>query len=790
MGAARALCYGPPAHATPRGAASPRTRREAHVTEPPLPQKPAARLSRLLLAALVCGSLVPPGCGFPDPPPVDLLRASAQLAEAKVAGRDRTWVVGTPERPGQAGKHVRIGDDVRRVLPASPPSTLRYVIDVPPRAHLSLACGIDVERQDRGPVEFVVQAAKAGAPLQRVWSETLDPRKNAAHRRWVPVDVDLSAFAGSKTELVLETSAKKTEDDPKRAYWAVPAVTAPDAEAPLVIVYLVDTLRADHTQPYGYNRDTTPELLKFAQEAVVFETAIAQASWTKPSVASLMTSLLPGKHRAVQLRDPLDPGFVTMAEILENKGYATGAAIANSVIYSQGINFEQGFDQFIGMHGPEDRPSKLVEAGPVVDAGLAWLKARQGFPTFLYVHTMDPHVPYAPPAPFDQKYLPHPTPDHPGVDPRSDFKEPEDRERMIAQYDGDVAYGDQEFGRFIRTLKERGLFERALIVFLADHGEEFQDHGKWLHGRSVFDELVHVPLIVKFPGRAWAGQRVSQQVQVVDVLPTVLASQDLKVPPVGVIAGRPLQPVLQGKAAEPPALSEISHRGFVAHGIRTHDDKYVRRFSPEDDELYFDLTKDKKEQNSIAASAKDRVRELRTNLEQMMTPNPFRFVMRVSGPGKWEIKLRTSGWIEGVQETGFGPSEKVELEGNGRKVYFHVTPKPDAPREISFGARPISVPVWLEVTRDGKPVPPAQIWIGEEGRHPDALPMKMPNPEPEGESESPSRENVFAPPKDVKTGVELWLTPVPGASRPPELTPEQCEEMKTLGYVPSNMKCK
>ncbi len=126
----------------------------------------------------------------------------------------------------------------------------------------------------------------------------------------------------------------------------------------------------------------------------------------------------------------------------------------------------------------------------MVDAALAWLDARRGFPTFLYVHTMDPHVPYAPPPPFDRKYEPHPTADHPGQDPRSDYKEPLDRERMIAQYDGDIAYGDQEFGRFVRELKARGLYDRALVVFLADHGEEFLDHGKWLHGRSVFDELV------------------------------------------------------------------------------------------------------------------------------------------------------------------------------------------------------------------------------------------------------------------------------------------------------------
>ena len=134
---------------------------------------------------------------------------------------------------------------------------------------------------------------------------------------------------------------------------------------------------------------------------------------------------------------------------------------------------------------------------------------------------MDPHVPYAPPPPFDRMFEPFPAPGHPGQDPRTDYLEPLDRDRLIAQYDGEIAYGDQEFGRFVRELKDRGLYDRALIVFMADHGEEFEDHGKWLHGRSVFDELIHIPLIVKFPGHKDAGQHVTQQVQGVDVLPTV-----------------------------------------------------------------------------------------------------------------------------------------------------------------------------------------------------------------------------------------------------------------------------
>ncbi|MFI5184582.1 MAG: sulfatase, partial [Vicinamibacteria bacterium] len=427
----------------------------------------------------------------PSPRPVDLLRPEA-LKEAVVAGHDREWVT------REEARLVRINDVVRRVLPASPPSRLRYAVDIPDGAHLNLACGIPTKYHDRPGVEFVVKLRK-GNQEDVVWTTLVDPLNRPAHHEWVTADVDLSKHAGRSQELLFETRGFEGTGDPDRAYWGAPALTVPGARAPVVIVYLVDTLRADHTTPYGYPRETTPELAAFAKDAVVFETAIAQASWTKPSVASILTSELPGIHRAVQLRDPLDSGQVTLAEMLQAKGYATGAAISNWVIYSEGNNFEQGFDVFVGLHGADDRPSKLVEAAAVVDAGLEWLDARRGVPVFLYAHTMDPHVPYSAPPPFNHKFDPPPVEGHPGVDPRTDYKEAADRDRLIAQYDGDIAYGDQEFGRFLRGLKKRGLYDRALVVFMADHGEEFLDHGGWLHGRSVFDELVRIPLIVKFP---------------------------------------------------------------------------------------------------------------------------------------------------------------------------------------------------------------------------------------------------------------------------------------------------
>jgi arylsulfatase A-like enzyme len=626
-----------------------------------------------------------------------------------------------------------------------------------------------------------VKVSRAGHE-QTLWHERLDPAGRAEHRRWLEADLDLADLAGSAADLILETQGfEDTAGEPRRAFWGSPAVTSADDERPLAIVYLVDTLRADHTTPYGYERDTTPELAAFARDGVVFDAAIAQASWTKPSVASLFTSQLPGKHRAVQLRDPLDTGLLTLAEMVQAKGFATGAAVANSVIYSEGGNFEQGFDVFAGLHGAGNKPSKLVPAAGVVDAALAWLDSRRGFPRFLYVHTMDPHVPYAPPPPFDRKYGPPPTPDHPGVDPRTDFKERLDRERMIAQYDGDVAYGDQEFGRFVKELKARGLYDRALVVFMADHGEEFQDHEGWLHGRSVFDELIRVPLVAKFPGGADAGRRVAQQVQVVDVLPTLLEALGLPVPEPPAIAGRPIQAVLRGGAPEPPAVSEISHRGFVAHGMRTGRDKYIQRFSPQEDELYFDLVRDPKERVNRIAEAGERAQLLRRGVEAAMVANPFRHTLRVAGPGRFVLTLKTRGWIEGVDAQSLGGQDRSALEANGRRLELALRPEPGRSREISFGVRPQGAPVWIEGTRDGRALRRGDVLVAQQGLAPGAFPFKIPDLEPPTEGEDETTANLFAPPPDGP-GVHIWLALAPGR-KVLELDAEARERLKALGYV-------
>jgi arylsulfatase A-like enzyme len=732
-----------------------------------------ARTTGIIAVALLALA----ACAQP-PPPSDLLDAASALREANVAGQSREWVL------DQRLTAVRLNDVVRRAYPAAPPSRLRFVVDIPKGAHLTFACGIDPARHARPGVEFAVKVAKDGRET-RVFSQLLDPLHNPQHRRWLSADIDLSAHAGRNVDLIFETHGYDETGEANMAYWGTPALTVPKP-APLVVLYLVDTLRADHTSPYGYARDTTPRLAELARDAVVFEQAIAQASWTKPSVASILTSLPPHRHQVVQLGDALDVKLVTLPERLELNGFTTGAVLSNVVVYGKDTHFDQGFDFFAGLHGARDLPTKTVRAAPVVDAALAWLDARRGHRQFLFVHTMDPHVPYTPPPPYDRLYEPHPAPGHPASDPRTATGDPLDRDRFVAQYDGEIAYGDREFGRFIDGLKARGLYDQALIVFVSDHGEEFLDHAQWLHGRSVFDEVVRVPLIVKFPGARYRGRRVAQQVAMLDIVPTILSAMDLSVPGAPEIEGRPLQPALDGTAPARPALSEITHRGYVAYGVRTEKDKYVRRYSPEQDpffgaqqELYFDLTRDPQERVNRLGENGARASQARPSLDVALLASPFSTLLRLTGTGEYHLRLHTQGAIEYVEIPDLGHAEQRTQPTPG-ELDLKLVSQARRPRSVRFSVKPLGAPVWLDATRNGRALAPASIFVGEQGQHPTSVPFRL----PEAEVEGVRKENVFAAPRTPEPGLHVWLAPRAGRAAPVAIdNRENCEQLKALGYV-------
>jgi len=280
-----------------------------------------------------------------------------------------------------------------------------------------------------------------------------------------------------------------------------------ETRRPNVIVYLIDTLRADHVSAYGYERDTTPTIDALAAESIVFENAYAPSSWTHPSVGTLFTGVLPSRHGAKRPDQRLRPDLVTLAGVLRSHGYATHGFTCNPAI-DPVFGYDRDFDSY-ARYGEMKEGSQISLVHDPVEAFLRERAERDDDqPLFLFVHVCAPHEPYAPPAPFDTRFA---------------ARDETPAEHQRALYDGEIAYSDAEFGKLLDNLHALGLFDDSVFVLLSDHGEEFGEHGRWLHGRSLFEEVLRVPLVVRLPGAAHGGRRVEARATLADVLPTVLS---------------------------------------------------------------------------------------------------------------------------------------------------------------------------------------------------------------------------------------------------------------------------
>ncbi len=392
-----------------------------------------------------------------------------------------------------------------------------------------------------------------------------------------------------------------------------PRPVAPALERrPNVLLVVVDTLRRDALGAYGAGPNASPALDDFAESAVVYEEAVAQASWTRPSFASLLTSMVPCTHQTFRKADVLPDSVVTIAEVLQRHGYTTGN-LANNINVTASFNFDQGFDTFrflrpaYPFRGTESSfPLSLYsalrlfweryvvsdkrveryyrEGNEVTDEGISWLRVHGRERWFLMLHYMDPHDPYFP---------------HPGDDTgfaRIENPRPRlaDAKKMRELYAGEVQYWDQAFGRLIDYMKEHDLLENTAIVVTSDHGEEFGEHGGFWHGTRLYDEQIRVPLVIRYP-RADTddGRRIRDQVRLLDVAPTLAD-----------LAGAPHGKGWQGfslrreYALRQPkdrlALAQADFEGEVSSSIRSPDWKYIRNDRttrvgalPPGEEMYF-----------------------------------------------------------------------------------------------------------------------------------------------------------------------------------------------------------
>ncbi|MDD5556447.1 MAG: sulfatase [bacterium] len=364
---------------------------------------------------------------------------------------------------------------------------------------------------------------------------------------------------------------------------------------PNVIIILIDALRRDHLGCYGYHRDTSPFIDSMAEKAVLFETAITQAPGTKASVGSLFTSLYPTMHTALSHGsegvegDVLPSTVRTIAEILMEAGYATIGITANPHITAE-FGFDQGFDTLIFRN--------YLPARDLTEVALSQVEGVSGKPLFLFLHYMDVHAPYDPPPPYDTLYNPREgVPYYVDGIPDREIT-PDELQFMIDRYDACINYTDACVRELFEQLARRGMMDNSMVILLADHGEQFLEHGGLGHG-ILYDEVIRVPLIMSFPAGGPATARISGHVELIDLFPTILSYA--RVPyRKDDICGRDLMPLIRG--GRPVRTECYTERRHLDKSIRDEHYKYIFPCTPNRRELLFDLQRDPGEQRNLADS--------------------------------------------------------------------------------------------------------------------------------------------------------------------------------------------
>lgn len=398
-----------------------------------------------------------------------------------------------------------------------------------------------------------------------------------------------------------------------------------------VVLVSLDTLRADHLGTYGYDRPTSPNIDALADESIVFERAITQASSTLPAHRALFQSREASRAGG---------GATALAEVLERNGFRTAAFTGGGNV-SAAFGFDRGFERYV------DDPRGL---GQAFDAVELWLRDHAEERFMLFIHTYDIHLPYDPPAPFDTRFDPDYTGEIDGAKTRAALRKQRrlreyadfdgshddpvaldaaDRHKIVALYDGGILYTDQFVGRLLLLLRELGIRESTALVLFSDHGEEFWEHDSALHSHTLYQELLHVPLIVSLPGDWRAGARVDTPVRLMDIAPTVLDLFGIAVP--ASFRGKSLVRLMTGDARDHAgALSEIRDlRSWIAWPWKI----VVRGSGAAAQTRLFDLDDDPGERRDVSRDHPDVVVRLREAMQRNASAGEAPFVAEVELDG-------------------------------------------------------------------------------------------------------------------------------------------------------------
>ncbi len=433
---------------------------------------------------------------------------------------------------------VRMGHEIRTAICAHCPAELTFEnLTLPPDARLQVGLGSVSNVADTAPGERSASIRFEVIVTHEGERQTVLDRPVTPSDAWLDATASLARWAGKTVNVTLKSTSDGAEQ--AVAFWGNPTIYQPLDDPPLLVLYLIDTVAAEHVGFQGYTRDTMPRLGAMAQGGVWFAQAFSNSSRTIESIPDMMLSLPTERHGVHHSSTPAPEGLVTIAEALYAAGHAT-VSFCTNVNAGPRQGMAQGFETFVDKIASQRRD---VDRTIPLEEVLSWIGHHRDRPMFIYVHTAEPHSPYTPPEGFRDRF----DPDYPGRFHGVDFhkaKHPRDIAHIKALYDEELVYADARFGLFLDALNQEGLLQTAHFFVTSDHGEEFLQHNDWEHGRNLHNEETRVPLVAFGPTFSSRG-KVDTPAQLYDLMPTILEMYDLPRP--YPLEGRSLLPVLRSK---------------------------------------------------------------------------------------------------------------------------------------------------------------------------------------------------------------------------------------------------
>jgi len=550
------------------------------------------------------------------------------LSLYRIVSQEHIHDLGITKNPHSVKKKLIFKDYALNSLLAPPESSFIFNLDLPPDPILEFGCGILEKTWDmpNRSVKFQILLEEDGNQHE-LYSRILDPFLRVKDREVISQELDLSPLGGKKVKISFLTQAQNPDTGQKGlSFWYNPLLfqkkDSKKQDKINVILISLDTLRADHLGCYGYTRNTSPHIDSLAQDSAVFQNAYSQSPWTLPSHTSMLTALNPYHHQVYLKEEKMHPSIITVADILRINHYLCGGITAGGFV-SEEFGFAKGFDNY---KGERYIPSTADDARQILLLSQDWLEKNKDKKFFLFLHTYQIHDPYFAHKNITESYVQGPLiwkkmplAKFLGNQPEKrkyPFSEKE-KENLVGLYDGEIKYTDEVLiGPLIQKLIELNLYDRTMIILTSDHGEELYDHNSWLHSHTLYDELIKVPLIIKFPESKNKGKRIYPIVRSIDIMPTLLEEADIDYSPFE-LDGKSLMPIVKGKEKKNRVfISDFTHKGseeLRPAVVATNKDLYKiivnRRSSPPKISL-FNLENDPFERTGLEETDSKLVREL------------------------------------------------------------------------------------------------------------------------------------------------------------------------------------